>query len=282
MGRSVRRHARQHQHVKTFKILKHLLDPSGNKTAVKAKMTKIRHKYKGNIREMRDEIVPLYIERPPAVEHRNYSGSPNEDLNRDFSQQEIRVVLQTIKIKRAPATEKAQQAAQELTYRGSDSDGPTPRTDDEVAIQDNRDRLGTYQDILTHYKKQSEAYLTQHKQLDRSQETDWRRLQTRTFQNPVDLKKVNSRQYPEASCKLCKHEHADMAHILWKCTEIRTIYREDHIESALLEKRWLSALTSSDLHDQLWASQQALEVVERLRLTAHNVPVARALAGNLA
>ncbi|KAH7958918.1 hypothetical protein HPB49_006516 [Dermacentor silvarum] len=59
--------------------------------------------------------------------------------------------------------EKAHRAARELTYRGSDSDGPTPRTpreggedcgggdgedgggddDDEVAIQDDRDRLVT-------------------------------------------------------------------------------------------------------------------------------------------
>lgn len=91
---------------KTWKILKHLLDPSGTKTAAKAEMTKLRHKYKGNIREMGDEIVKLYLERPPAVEHRNYSGSPNEDLDRDFSQQEIKAVLQTIKTKSAPGPTK--------------------------------------------------------------------------------------------------------------------------------------------------------------------------------
>ncbi|KAH7957808.1 hypothetical protein HPB52_022773 [Rhipicephalus sanguineus] len=37
---------------KTWKIIKHLLDPTATKTAAKAEMTKIRHKYKGNIREM--------------------------------------------------------------------------------------------------------------------------------------------------------------------------------------------------------------------------------------
>ncbi|XP_070386411.1 uncharacterized protein [Dermacentor albipictus] len=91
---------------KTWKILKHLLDPSGTTTVAKAEMTKLRHKYKGNIREMGDEIVKLNLERPPAVEHRNYSSSPNEDLDRDFSQQEIKAVLQTIKTKSAPGPDK--------------------------------------------------------------------------------------------------------------------------------------------------------------------------------
>lgn len=189
--------------------------------------------------------------------------------------------------------EKAHRTARDLTHRGSVSDGPTPlihpgrRYDcgggdgedgggdnDEVAIQDDRDRLITYHDILAHYKQQREEYPPPHKQLDRSQETDWRRLQTRTFPNPVHLNRVNSRQYPEASCMLCKHEHADMAHILWKCTRISTIYKDDNIGPDLLEERWLSALTSSDLQEQLWAIQRARAAVERLCLTAHNARVA--------
>ncbi|XP_075543826.1 uncharacterized protein LOC142578311 [Dermacentor variabilis] len=87
---------------KTGKILKHLLNPSGTKTVMKAEMTKLRHRYKGKIREICGEIVKLYLERPSGVEHRNYSGSPNADVGRDFSQQEIRAVLQTIKTKSAP------------------------------------------------------------------------------------------------------------------------------------------------------------------------------------
>nr|XP_037280028.1 uncharacterized protein LOC119172996 [Rhipicephalus microplus] len=91
---------------KTWKILKYLLDPSATKTAVKAEITKIRHRNKGNIHQMGDEIFKLYLGRPPAVEHQEYSGSPNEYLDRDLSQQEIRAALQTIKTKSAPGPEK--------------------------------------------------------------------------------------------------------------------------------------------------------------------------------
>ncbi|XP_037504870.1 uncharacterized protein LOC119379639 [Rhipicephalus sanguineus] len=91
---------------KTWKILKHLLDPTATKTAAKAEMTKIRHKYKRSIREMGDQIAKLYLDRSPAVEHRDYSGSPNDHLDRDFSQQEIRAVLQAIKTKSAPGPDK--------------------------------------------------------------------------------------------------------------------------------------------------------------------------------
>ncbi|KAH7976488.1 hypothetical protein HPB52_014489 [Rhipicephalus sanguineus] len=39
-------------------------------------------------------------------------------------------------------------------------------------------------------------------------------------------------------------------------------------------ERWLSALTSSELQEQLWAIQRARAAVERLCLTAHNARVA--------
>ncbi|KAH7969217.1 hypothetical protein HPB52_015984 [Rhipicephalus sanguineus] len=61
---------------KTCKMLKHLLDPSATKMAAKAEITKITQKYKGNIREMGDQIVKLYLARCPAVEHRDYSSPP--------------------------------------------------------------------------------------------------------------------------------------------------------------------------------------------------------------
>lgn len=57
------------------------------------------------------------------------------------------------------------------------------------------------------------------------------------------------------------------------------MYQEDNTKPDFLEERWLSALTSSDLHDQLWAIQRARTAVERLRLTAQNVGVAWARAG---
>ncbi|KAH7944672.1 hypothetical protein HPB51_028611 [Rhipicephalus microplus] len=110
---------------KTCKILKHLLDPSATRTAVKAEITKIRHRYKGNIHQMGDEIVKLYLGRPPAVEHQEHSGSPNEGLDRDFSQQEIRAALQTIQTKSAAGPDKVSNKM----LRNRDDQGTSRLTD---------------------------------------------------------------------------------------------------------------------------------------------------------
>lgn len=160
--------------------------------------------------------------------------------------------------------EKAHLAARELTIRGWEH--PSLNSGGADIAQNDKDRMLTFHDILTHYKKQREVHPPPHEKLDRSQEVDWRRLQTRTYQNPVHLNRIYPKQFPDPGCSLCKHEYADIEHILWKCAHITNILA--HHNPDLLEERWRDALASSELQDQVWAIQQARETAERLNLTA--------------
>ncbi|KAL1470961.1 hypothetical protein MTO96_040164 [Rhipicephalus appendiculatus] len=65
-------------------------------------MAKIKHQYRGNMKALGEDIVQTYLARPPGINHKEYEGSSNEDLDRDYSEQEIRAVLQNLKTKSAP------------------------------------------------------------------------------------------------------------------------------------------------------------------------------------
>lgn len=83
---------------------------------------------------------------------------------------------------------------------------------DPEALQDCKDIMVTYHEIFSHYRK-----TPPHKQLERSQASDLRRLQTDTFEYPRHLNRLCPSLHPSPGCPWCGHETADMAHILWKC-----------------------------------------------------------------
>ncbi|KAL1424126.1 hypothetical protein MTO96_003624 [Rhipicephalus appendiculatus] len=65
-------------------------------------MAKLRHKYKDDPEAFAEEIVQTHLARPAGQSHLEYRGAPNEELDADFSVQEIRAVLQLLKTKSAP------------------------------------------------------------------------------------------------------------------------------------------------------------------------------------
>ncbi|KAH6945056.1 hypothetical protein HPB50_006977 [Hyalomma asiaticum] len=94
--------------------------------------------------------------------------------------------------------ERAHRVARRLThrdtFRATDTNGVfrgDPVTGEQsymtTAIQDNKDLMVTYHEILSHFRKQRQTYPRPHQQLDRSQATDLRCLQTHTFKNPAHL-----------------------------------------------------------------------------------------------
>ncbi|XP_070377085.1 uncharacterized protein [Dermacentor albipictus] len=84
----------------------HLLDPASTKTATRTEMAKLRHKYKDDPEAFAEEIVQTHLARPKRQSHPEYCGAPNEELDADFSVQEIRTVLQLLKTNSAPGPDR--------------------------------------------------------------------------------------------------------------------------------------------------------------------------------
>ncbi|KAH7943686.1 hypothetical protein HPB52_009996 [Rhipicephalus sanguineus] len=49
---------------RTWKILRHLLDPTSTRTATRVQMAKLRHKYKDDPEAFAEEIVQTHLARP--------------------------------------------------------------------------------------------------------------------------------------------------------------------------------------------------------------------------
>ncbi|KAH7984709.1 hypothetical protein HPB52_023574 [Rhipicephalus sanguineus] len=60
---------------RTWKILRHLLDPTSTRTATRVQMAKLRHKYKDDPEAFAEEIVQTHIARPAGQSHFEYRGS---------------------------------------------------------------------------------------------------------------------------------------------------------------------------------------------------------------
>ncbi|XP_075540084.1 uncharacterized protein LOC142574993 [Dermacentor variabilis] len=91
---------------RTWKILRHLLDPASTRTATRTEMAKLRHKYKDDPEAFAEEIVQTHLARPEGQSHREHCGASNEELDADFSVQEIRTVLQLLKTNSAPGPDR--------------------------------------------------------------------------------------------------------------------------------------------------------------------------------
>ncbi|KAH7942363.1 hypothetical protein HPB49_023453 [Dermacentor silvarum] len=70
---------------RTWKILRHLLDPGSTRTATRTKMAKLRHNYKDDPEAFAEEIVQTHLARPEGKSHPVYRRAPNEELDADFS-----------------------------------------------------------------------------------------------------------------------------------------------------------------------------------------------------
>uniref|UniRef100_L7M065 Putative tick transposon n=1 Tax=Rhipicephalus pulchellus TaxID=72859 RepID=L7M065_RHIPC len=157
--------------------------------------------------------------------------------------------------------EEAHRVARGLTYRARD--GASHEATGEEAWRE-RDRMFRFCDIIQFYQKSRRIFPPPSSKLDRSQEVDWRRLQTRTFPNPVHLNRIYPELYPDDSCKQCGMKQATLEHILWQCAQLQD---QNAVSSERLGARWKAALISSDRQDQLWAIQRAREAAERQGLS---------------
>ncbi|KAL1419629.1 hypothetical protein MTO96_025200 [Rhipicephalus appendiculatus] len=66
---------------RTWKILKHLLEPASTRTAVRTEMAKLQHKYTDDLEALADEVVRTHLTRPGSLDHPEYTGAPNEELD---------------------------------------------------------------------------------------------------------------------------------------------------------------------------------------------------------
>ncbi|KAH6940928.1 hypothetical protein HPB50_010395 [Hyalomma asiaticum] len=64
-----------------------------------------------------------------------------------------------------------------------------------------------------------------------------------------------------------------MTRIPWDCTCNLQLYEEDNIRPDILEERWRTVLTSSELTDQLRVVQRARNIAESLPTSAMDHPV---------
>lgn len=94
--------------------------------------------------------------------------------------------------------------------------------------------------------------------LDRAQAAIYRQLQTGTLPSPSLLHKIYSETRLDSRCRVCCRETATLSHMLWNCIEDPT-----GANSGTLPPLQGAALRSYDQDEQLWAVQQALEVIAR-------------------
>lgn len=128
-----------------------------------------------------------------------------------------------------------------------------------------KDRLTTFSDITKFYQMRRRILPPPHSKLNRAESVAWRRLQTETYPNPVQLKTFYPEIYTSDTCKLCKSARATLQHMLWGCPKYQdrmAVSPED------LRARWSTALLSSELTEQLWAVQRAVEAAREQQLQA--------------
>ncbi|XP_077531108.1 uncharacterized protein LOC144143183 [Haemaphysalis longicornis] len=107
--------------------------------------------------------------------------------------------------------ERANEAARDLTHR----EPPKPGSQ---SMDNAKDRLCAYRDVLEHYKGERRTYPAAHPSLPKKQEVAWRRLQTNTYPNPG----IYRHFHPDIHDGKCKHcpEIASLTHMLWECPSI--------------------------------------------------------------
>ncbi|KAM7307743.1 hypothetical protein ISCGN_011379 [Ixodes scapularis] len=89
---------------KAWSLLKHLLDATNTKSHQRDHLARLIHK---EIGECGKDVVAArprakYLPETPTAQHGPYTGEPNEELDRDFSVEEIRTALHDLNSRSAP------------------------------------------------------------------------------------------------------------------------------------------------------------------------------------
>ncbi|KAH7940934.1 hypothetical protein HPB49_008177 [Dermacentor silvarum] len=97
---------------KTWKLLRHLIDPAGSKAANNRLLTKVLNTYDGNGDRLMKALEDHYFqtERGQHPIPREYTGPSNEDLNRPFTIPEMWTAIDDSNKKSAPGRDA-------ITYR---------------------------------------------------------------------------------------------------------------------------------------------------------------------
>lgn len=159
--------------------------------------------------------------------------------------------------------EVAHREARGLTRRAEQGVTSIGQGNAEEEIWREKDRLTRFSDITKFYQNQRRILPPPHTKLNRTESVAWRRLQTETYVSPVQLKTFYPEIYASDICKLCKSARATLQHMLWGCK----IYQEKMaVSPENLRARWSATLLSSELQDQLWAVQRAMDAVREQQL----------------
>lgn len=90
---------------KTWRFLRHLIDPTGSKTATNRTLTKVLSSYDGDGRKLLKALADKYIQsekgKYPIPER--YEGPDNEDLDRPFTITELWMSINESNKKSAPS-----------------------------------------------------------------------------------------------------------------------------------------------------------------------------------
>lgn len=87
---------------KTWTILRHLLNPDGNKLAERHNINRLIQRYQGTEQDFLNEIKKTYISQALPVTHPDYTGLANDDLDNEIGEAEVRAVLQKLNTRSAP------------------------------------------------------------------------------------------------------------------------------------------------------------------------------------
>lgn len=87
---------------KTWNILRNMLDPENTKLAHRHSINRLIHTFQGTEQDLLQELRNKYFPQTPLINHPDYRGQPNESLDRDIEEAQVRAVLLTLNTKSAP------------------------------------------------------------------------------------------------------------------------------------------------------------------------------------
>ncbi|KAG0425511.1 hypothetical protein HPB47_027329, partial [Ixodes persulcatus] len=91
--------------VKTWHLLKHLLDQENTKAEHRRNMSRLLHHHRGDMDAFLQELQTRYIGNQIPTTVPDYCGSPNEELDSPILEYEVRAALQKLKTTSAPGAD---------------------------------------------------------------------------------------------------------------------------------------------------------------------------------
>ncbi|KAG0438026.1 hypothetical protein HPB47_017181 [Ixodes persulcatus] len=93
---------------KAWRLLRNLLDPTSNKLQTRHSINKIIHDFKGSNEELIGRLKTRYIGSQANAEYLGYSGEANEELDKDFTMEEVKRAAQDLKRNSTPGKDGVQ------------------------------------------------------------------------------------------------------------------------------------------------------------------------------